>query len=411
MANVPICPNIPAGVISQALASNPQIIVGEIAQTVIQKSPFLDILERGNLPAYVAQSYTAVAEGIPDFQVNMGAPPTTNWSTTAGTCSAVQSTSGSNAYNYNAFLDQSVSQPITLQGGFQAVEGALMSTVKSYVAGVTDWIAADIQYNLFLQSGVKVVVQSGVDISAMFFGTYLSYATPVPALQPTAGLDWNLVQQINTLMQEDLRCDPFPDGTAQLLTGYSTLNSLRDELGGSAGQPVVAYNPIPIGQLAAGGNKMAWDTLTKYAMEVTNRGIRYRQVPRPLRLNWTGSGFTVVSPVITQAYTNGVGVVPNPAWQSARYEVATLIFANSFKYLLPQAYTGEDKIRFGMQFFTGEPQFLVDNLPNNIFKNYGVLGMQFGRAYKPIKPWQIASIIFKRCLNPVLSGCSGVSQA
>ena len=64
-----------------------------------------------------------------------------------------------------------------------------------------------------------------------------------------------------------------------------------------------------------------------------------------------------------------------------------------------------------MQFFTGEPQFLVDNLPNNIFKNYGVLGMQFGRAYKPIKPWQIASIIFKRCTTPQLSGCSGVSQA
>jgi hypothetical protein len=142
----------------------------------------------------------------------------------------VQSTSGSQQYNYNAFLDQSVSQPITLQGGFQAVEGALMSTVKSYVAGVTDWIAADVQYNLFVNSGVKVVVLAGTDLSAMTYGTYLSYATAVPAVQPTAGLDWNLIQQLNTLMQEDLRADVFPDGNAQLLTGYSTLNSLRDEL-------------------------------------------------------------------------------------------------------------------------------------------------------------------------------------
>ena len=130
---------------------------------------------------------------------------------------------------------------------------------------------------------------------------------------------------------------------------------------------------------------------------------------RPMRFNIIGGVYVAVSPITPASATYGSGAIPNPGWNLAAYEAAFLVGMDSFVRLAPAAYTGEDKIRFAQQFFSGEIKFLTENLPGNEFFNFGKLGSQVGRAYKPIYPWHIAAIIFKRCLDPQLTGCTGIS--
>ncbi len=400
-------PDAICSAVVQVLATQPTLLYGPIADTVAQKNPWLGVLKGGTLPANVATQLYSVAMGLPNMGVNMGAPTPTAFANIVGSCSAVTMTSGSNSFLYTPYLDQFLSSYITLAGGFDAIETSLLATVRSYATGIADYIAADIQNQMFIQSGVKVVSQSSVALQTMITGGYLQYATAIPTTAATGGLDWNLVNALARYQREFNRVEPFDDGQLRLIAGYDALESLRTQLGGASA--LTTPNVIPLGQLAAGGLKVAQDALVQYAMEVTLRGVNFMMNPRPMRFNIVGGVYVAVNPIKAYSNTYGAGAIPNPDWNIAAYEAAFLVGKDSFMRLAPAAYTGEDKVRFGKQFFMGDIQFLTENIPGNQFFNLGQLGSQIGRAYQPVHPWHVATIIFKRCLDPQLSGCTGIS--
>ncbi len=391
----------------QTLAANPVLLYGPVAKTVAQRNPWLGALKGGTLPANVATTLSSVAMVLPNMNVNLGAPTPTAFANIVGSCSAVTMTSGSNSFTFTPYLDQFLSSYITLSGGFDAIETSLLATVDSYATGIADYIAADIQYQMFVNSGVKVVAQSAVSLQTMTTGGYGIYAQAIPTTAATANLDWNLLNEIAQYQVEFNRVEFFSDGNLKLIASYEAIESLRTQLGGATAPS--SPNVGPLISLSQGGMKFAQDALLSYAMEVTMRGITFMKNPRPMRFNIIGGAYVAVNPIIASSDTYGNGAVPNPAWNIAAYEAAFLIGKDSFVRLAPAAYTGEDKVKFGKQFFMGDIQFLTMNIPGNQFFNIGQLGSQIGRAYQPIHPWHIATIIFKRCLVPQLSGCTGIS--
>lgn len=394
--------------VNQALASNPTMIYGPVAETVAQTNPWTTVLPTGTLPANLATQLYSVAQVMPYMGLNMGAPTANNMTDIVGACSANTMTSGSQSYQYRPLLNQFISTQIPLSLGFDAVESTLAATVETYATGIADYIAADNQYQILTHAGVMVVSQANVNPASMVTGGYGSYATGIPTTQATGGLDWNLVNYVARYQREFNRVLTF-NGNLTLIAGYDAIESIRTQLGGTAGQPVVAYNPIPLGQLAAGGNKTATDALLQYAMEVTLRGVNLVKNPRPIRANYISGAYSIVNPIKTTTPTTGTGAIPNPDWNNAAYEVAFLVGKNAFRRLQPESYTGEDKVRYARQFFNGDIQFYTQNLNGNIFNNVGVLGAQVARAFQPVYPWHIAAIFFKRCLDPQVSTCTGIS--
>ena len=393
--------------INQVLANNPISLYGPVADTMTQKNPWMTVFKSGTLPANIAVQLVSTAMSLADMGVNMGAPSMDTWASTVGSCNAVTMTSGSNSFAYSPQIKQFLSTQITLQGGFNAIESALFATVKTYANGIADFISADNQNQAFIQSGVKVVAQSNVALQTMITGGFNQYQVAIPTTAATAGLDWNLVNALARYQREFNQVTPFPDGQLRLIAGYDALESLRTQLGGASA--LTTPNQIPLGLLAAGNNKMAQDALVSYAMEVTLRGINFIKNPRPMRFNIIGGVYVAVNPIKSYTSTYGTGAIPNPDWNNAAYEMAALIGDDSFERLMPAAYSGEDKVKFGKQFFMGDIQFLTQNIPGNEFFNMGKLGSQVARAMKPNHPWHVACIIFKRCLDPQLTGCTGIS--
>jgi hypothetical protein len=96
---------------------------------------------------------------------------------------------------------------------------------------------------------------------------------------------------------------------------------------------------------------------------------------------------------------------------NASHEVAFLMYEGSFERQVPAPFTGEGKIRFQRQLFGGEIQFMNHpDMESNMFGDYGVMAYRIGRAYRPIYPWFVLPIIYKRCKNTNdLTTCTGVS--
>ena len=396
--------------VNQVLQANPTAIYGPVAETIAQSNPWTTVLPTGTLPANMATQLQSVAQVMPNMGLNMGAPTANNMTSIVGACSATTMTSGSAVYTYRPLLNQFLSTQIPLSLGFDAIESALEATVQSYTTGVADYIAADNQYQMLTNCGVIVVSQANVNPATMISGGYGVYQQGIPTTAATGGLDWNLVNYVARYQREFNRVLTF-NGNLTLIAGYDAIESIRTQLGGTAGQPGTAYNPIPLGQLAAGGAQVARDALIEYAMEVTLRGVNLVKNPRPIRANFISGAYSIVNPIkaSTVSSNSSLGAVPNPDWNQAAYEVAFLVGKDSFKRLQPESYTGSDKVRYARQFFSGDIQFYTNNLSGNVFNNVGVLGAQIARAFKPQYPWHIAAIFFKRCLAPQVSTCTGIS--
>jgi len=339
-------------------------------------------------------------------------PSFTSMLNLCGSCSVNVDQNGTNQYSYEAAILDGKSDKICLNRGFSAFMGSLTAQLDAYQTGVTELINADIRWQLFLRSGVKMVVQTGVSVPSMIAGGEYQIDTPVPAIESDAQLDQNVVQAANRYMRTALRAKPFGAGAgahARLIASPDELDFLRDNLGGAAGPG--GANIVPLGQVAAGGNKMAIDALTGYMFEPLYRGVQYGEDPLPLRLNWNGSSYDPVDPNAPYGASVGTVAVVNPGWLEASHEVAFLFYDGSFERQVPAPWTGEGKVKFERQLFGGEIVFRdYPNNEDNLFGDWGVMAYRIGRAYRPIYPWFVLPIIYKRCQDQTnLATCTGVS--
>ncbi len=408
------CLPIPFETVSQIFSNDPQRLYGPIARALESNVPYISVLRSGTFPASVSAVLLSVAQGRPYMGSSTAAPVFTNMVNLCGSGGLNVDANGTNQYSYQAAINQGMSDKICLNLGFSAFMGSLQAQLDAYTIGVTELINGDIRYQMFLQSGVKAVIQTGVQTPAMITGGENQIAVAVPAIESDATLTFATLQGLNRYMRSALRAKPFGSGAnahARFIGGPDILDSLRNDLGGAAGPG--GANIVPLGQVAAGGNRMAVEALTGYMFEPLYRGMQFGEDQIPLRLNWNGAGYDVVDPNSPQSASAGTVSVVSEFWLNASHEVAFLFYEGSFERQVPAPWTGEGKVKFARQMFGGEIQFM--NHPDmecNLFSDYGVLAYRVGRAYRPIYPWFVLPIIFKRCIdenNEVT--CTGVSGA
>jgi hypothetical protein len=399
-------------VATQLFSRDPTRLFGPIAKALQTQVPYISALRAGTFPAAVSATLLAPAQGRTLLSTSLANPSFTPMLNLCGSCDVPVDQNGTNQYSYVASITSGVSDKICLNQGFSAFMGSLTSQLDAYQTAVTELINADIRWQLFLRSGVKMVVQTGLSAASMISGGEYQIDTPVPAIQSNAQLSQPLIQAANRYMRTALRAKPFGAGAnahGRLIASPDELDFLRDELGGAAGPG--GANIVPLGQVAAGGNKMALDALTGYMFEPLYRGVQYGEDPLPLRLNWNGAGYDPVDPNIAYSATVGTVATVNPAWLEASHEVAFLMYDGSFERQVPAPWTGEGKIRFARQMFGGEIQFLNHpDMTSNLWNDWGLMAYRIGRAYKPIYPWFCLPIIYKRCQESNgLATCTGVS--
>lgn len=405
------CPNL-IDVATQLFTRDATRLYGPIARSLQTQVPYIGTLKSGTFPAAVSATLLAPAQGRTLMGTSLANPSFTPMLNLCGSCDLTVDQNGTNQYSYVASINQGISDKICLNQGFSAFMGSLTSQLDAYQSSVTELINADIRWQLFLRSGVKMVVQTGLSAASMISGGEYQIDTPVPAIQSDAQLSQPLIQAANRYMRTALRAKPFGAGAqahGRLIASPDELDFLRDELGGAAGPG--GANIVPLGQVAAGGNTMAINALTGYMFEPLYRGVQYGEDPLPLRLNWNGAGYDPVDPNIAYSATVGMVATVNPAWLQASHEVAFLMYDGSFERQVPAPWTGEGKIRFSRQMFGGDIQFMNHpDMESNLFGDWGVMAYRIGRAMKPIYPWFCLPIIYKRCKeNDNLATCTGVS--
>jgi hypothetical protein len=406
------CAPVPIDLATQLFSRDPQRLYGPIARNLMTQVPYISVLKSGTFPASVASTLLSVAQGRPYLQTSLANPTFNSMLNLCGSCSLNVDQNGTNQYSYIAEINQGMSDKICLNQGFSAFLGSLTAQLEAYQTGVTELINSDVRWQLFLRSGVKWVVRTGTDVTSQIAGGEYAIDTPVPAVQSNAELTFGALQAANRYMRSALRAKPFGSGAnahARFIGSPDILDFLRNDLGGAAGPG--GANIVPLGQVAAGGNKMAQDALTGYLFEPLYRGIQLGEDPIPLRLNWNGAGYDPVDPNVSQSATVGTVSVVSQAWLNASHEVAFLFYDGSFERQVPAPFTGEGKIKFQRQLFGGEIQFMNHpDMSTNMFGDYGVMAYRIGRALRPIYPWFVLPIIYKRCKEDgLLTTCTGVS--
>lgn len=407
------CAPVPIDLATQLFSRDPARLYGPIAKSLLTQVPYISALKSGTFPASVSATLTSVAQGRPYLQSSLANPSFTSMLNLCGSCSLNVDQNGTNQYSYEAQINQGMSDKICLNQGFSAFMGSLTSILEAYQNGVTELINADVRWQLFLRSGVKMVVRAGVGLNSQVYGGEYNIDEGVPAVQSTAELNFSTLQALNRYMRSALRAKPFGSGAnahARLIGSPDLLDLLRNDLGGAAGPG--GANIVPLGALAAGGDKTAIDGLKSYMFEPLYRGIQLGEDPIPLRLNWNGAGYDPVDPNSTYTPTRGGSVsIVSDAWLNASHEVAFLMYDGSFERQVPAPFTGEGKIKFQRQLFGGEIQFMNHpDMTTNMFGDYGVMAYRIGRALRPIYPWFVVPIIYKRCRDTNnLTTCTGVS--
>jgi len=406
-------------VATQYFSADPQRLYGPIAKALVTKVPYISVLKSGTFPASVSATLLSVAQGRPFMATSMANPVFANMLNLCGSCSLNVDANGSNQYSYVAQINQGTSDKICLNQGFSSFMGSLTAQLDAYQKGVVQLINSDTRWQIYSRCGIKAVVKAGqAPLSDLTGGEY-QIDTPVPATQSTARLTFARLQAYNRYGRSTLGLEPFGEGQgahSRLIASPDCLENLRTDLGAGAQTLSATLNPAYgnatlLGSLAAGGDKTAVDAIKSYMFEPLYRGIQFAEDPKPLRLNWNGAGYDPVNPDIAYSSTVGTVATVNPAWLAASHEVAFLFFDGSFERQVPAPWTGEGKARFARQMFGGEIQFMNHpDMTSNLFSDYGVMAYRIGRALRPLYPWAVFAIIYKRCQDASDTvTCTGVS--
>jgi len=401
---------------TQIFAADPTRIIAPIGAALAANVPYLSVLPQKTFEAQVSPIHVSVVQGRTVPGTSMTFPTfNTMGSVTAIGPNAGNSKSGTSAYQYQAKIYQDFSDVIALNVAYNAFKESLTSQLQAVQQYSTELINADTRAEIFTRSGVKAVVQSSAAFYATISGGQQQIDTPLPNTYSDTRLSFQLLHHYARYLTQDLLAWKFGEGEnahVRFIGSADILEALRQDLGGAAGPG--GYVQYPIGPLAANsiaGDKEAMKGMTGYLFKPMFRGIDFGEDQRPLRYNWTGSTYVAVEPYVQVAGTTGNIEVVNPGWLVASHEVGFLFARNSFERQVPAKWVGEGRVKWAQQMFGGEVIFgAYPDMVQNFFRNYGVLAFQIGRAFRPIYPWFVLPIVYKRCnVDDAPASCSGVS--
>lgn len=401
----------------QIFETDPTRIIAPIGASLAANVPYLSVLPQKTFEAQVSPIHVSVVQGrtvpgtsmtFPDF-ISMG--QVIDIGSNAG-----NSKSGTNAYQYVAKIYQDFSDVIALNVAYNAFKESLTSQLQAVQQYSTELINADVRAEMYTRSGIKAVVQSGVAFYSTIYGGQGQIDVATPTVESDTRLTWNLLQRYARYLTQDLLALMFGAGNdahLRFIGSADILDLLRQDLGGAAGPG--SFVSGPIGPLPAGSMSMSAAAklgMEQYIFKPLYRGIDLGVDQRPLRADYSHGEYIFIEPYTAVAGTTGTVENVNPAWLVAGFEVGFLFARNSFERQVPAKWVGEGKIKWAQQMFGGEVIFgAYPDMVRNFFQNYGVLAFQIGRAYRPLYPWFVLPILYKRCLeDDSLAACTGISE-
>lgn len=271
---------------------------------------------------------------------------------------------------------------------------------RSLRDGVVDFIIADKQAQMVLRSGSKLVVQSGRTFDEMYRGDYNVVSAPFATEDiglPNAPLNFRVLQKAASFLREDLNVDAFEGragGTMRFIGSYEIVEHLRDQL--DVREDMHA--------LTTGRYDLGHDTITGYSWRGPYRGIELGFARYPLRFNELDEdGQPIfIDPkvrVVASAGSKGAFARNNPAWLSAKYEVAVFAGRDTFMRNTPAPYSGGAGFKFPPQLANAKLEFVAqrDNDCNQ-FRDFGQHLYEIERSYRPVVPHGAMAIAYQRCV-------------
>jgi hypothetical protein len=380
--------------VQEFAASDHDRLVGDITSILAKRSPFLDVLDGGVFRNGISSTQRNVVQEHAFLGYSLVNPAFQDSLTICGDPGEVAEV-GSTEYTTTIGAARGRGPKVCvkkMRSDFQASYSAATDSLKKALVQLMN---ADVRYTLMDRSGSKLVVKNGATWESMYTGNESAIDTPFQtAYLPDAALSFTLLKRLVNTLREDFQAEPFESesgGICKFIGSQNILDSLRNNLNLRE----------DFRYLAAGKYDMGKNTLTGYTWEGPYRGVVFAPDPQPIRFNtWNMATKrpNAIEPQIVVPTTNGSKLIRNAEWAQAKFEVGHALFANSFRRLVPEKYTGASEFRFPPQMTAGELEFITDrDWDCNLFRDYGIHIWEIERGYMPIRPWAVVAIAYKRC--------------
>lgn len=386
-------------------------LIGNVTLLLMRRSPFSDILSGGIFESAVSDEQRNIVMERPVLNQSLVLPSFFNDVDSCAELGQVAET-GSTEYTTKLGTIRGRGPKVCVKQMRSAFQASYSATQDALQKQLLYFMNVDVRSQLLLRSGVKVKVNTTYNFPQMVSGDVqaidVSFNDDTP---PDTALTFKFLKYLETWAHEALLAEPFESeaGTiAKFIGGADVIDILREELN-------VRYD---MRALTTGRYTLGEETLTGYTWQGPYQGIAMGIDQQPLRFDTFEelNGQLIPSflePEIAVQVSKGVGARANPAYLEAKYEVAFLVFDNSFRRLVPENYTGAGEWKFPSQYSQGELEFVVirDN-DCNLFADFGMHIYQITRAYRPERPHAVIPIAFKRCQPDFgFATCSGFSGA
>lgn len=381
-----------ASAASSIAAKDTNRLIGKYAMALARTSPFVNLLKGGTLPN-VSDVVRVPVQERAVLAASLTAPAFVNDSSMCGSFGS-QDNVGSTEFSFRLQTYRARGPRICVKDGRTAFEGSYLAAQDALQKGIVQITNADIKSTLLLKSGVKFTMKQTGGFESMIAGDVYNIDTKflASASTPNSILTFKALQRLIAHMRENLLVDPFEGENYRLIGSYDLIESLRADA-----NVVQDLRSLVTGKYALGEK-----SIVGYQWEGPYRGVTFGIDQQPFRSNgFDGNGdLVLIEPETSTSVTTGVGSRANTAWTRAKYEVAFLVGADSFKRLIPEKYVGEGTFKYNPQLFGGELNwhYVIDNDCNQ-YGDYGWHKYQIQRAYQPYRPHAVIPILYQRCFD------------
>jgi hypothetical protein len=371
-------------------------LVGNITLLLMRRSPFSDTLDGGTFESGISDEQRNIVMERPLLNQSLVLPTFFNDIDSCADLGNVAET-GSTEYTTKLGTIRGRGPKVCIKQMRSAFAASYSATQDAIQKQLLYFMNIDVRSQLLLRSGVKIKCNTAYTFPQMVSGDVqdidASFNDDNP---PDTAITWKFLKYTESWAHEALLAEPFESeaGTiCKFIGGADIIDVLRDELN-------VRYD---MRALTTGRYQLGEETITGYTWAGPYQGIALGIDQQPLRFDQFQelNGQLIpdfIEPEVAVQVSKGVGARANPAYLAAQYEIAFLVFANSFRRLVPEQFTGAGEWRFPPQFSQGELEFtcIRDN-DCNLFGDFGFHIYQITRAYRPERPHAVIPIAFKRC--------------
>jgi hypothetical protein len=372
-------------------------IVGSIAKCLAANSPYMSVLKGGTFASGVSDEVRSIVQMPAAPGDSLAEPTFTNDTEVCGT-NGTQELSGVTEFTYRLQSKRGKGPRVCVKKGYAAFKDSYLRTEDALSKLITQYINADTRAVLTRKSASKFVCDSGSGFFTNFKGgTENDIAVEFGSTLPDSAPSFKAIHAIARYMREALFAEMFPAGDKgqahfRIIAEQDIIESWRNETG--VNTTLLSF--------VNGGYQLGEKALSSYSFESSPayRGLAFATDQRPLRATGLTDGFpTLINPVVsvTDVDTNTKYSKANPMWLTAPYGVLHIIAEGSFERQVPERYVGEGSFKFAPQLHMGELEwsYIKDNDCNQ-FGDFGQHIYQITRAYKPLRPQHIVSVLYKR---------------